>query len=82
MNEWLTQKVRPMFDGRVLQVNEDIMLKRRPLVEEGRKAGHTFSQPDLMIAATAIHQGLMVVTRDRSEFDTARVPVANPWDGK
>src|SRR6202041_2981147 len=48
LNEWLTQKVRPMFDGRVLQVNEDIMLKRRPLVEEGRKAGHTFSQPDLM----------------------------------
>jgi toxin FitB len=82
LNEWLTQKVRPMFDGRVLQVSEDIMLKRRPLVEEGRKAGHTFSQPDLMIAATAIHQGLMVVTRDRSEFDKARVPVVNPWDGK
>jgi predicted nucleic acid-binding protein len=82
LNEWLTQKVRPMFDGRVLQVNEDIMLKWRLLVEEGRKAGHTFSQPDLMIAATAIHQGLTVVTRDRSEFDKARLPVVNPWDGK
>ena len=50
------------------------------LVEEGRKTGHTFSQPDLMIAATAIHHGLTVVTRDRSEFDQARVPVVNPWD--
>src|SRR5690348_8141778 len=29
------------------------MFKRRLLVEEGRKAGHTFSQPDLIIAATA-----------------------------
>jgi len=29
LNEWLTHKVRPMFDGRVLQVTEDIMLKRR-----------------------------------------------------
>jgi len=69
-----------MFDGRVLQVTEDIMLKWRLLVEEGRKAGHTFSQPDLIIAATAIHHSLTVVTRDRSDYDKARVPVMNPWD--
>jgi len=80
LNEWLTHKVRPMFDGRVLQVTEDIMLKWRLLVEEGRKAGHTFSQPDLIIAATAIHHSLTVVTRDRSDYDKARVPVMNPWD--
>jgi predicted nucleic acid-binding protein len=80
LNEWLTHKVRPMFDGRVLQITEDIMLKWRLLVEEGRKTGHTFSQPDLMIAATAIHHGLTVVTRDRSEFDKAQAPVVNPWD--
>jgi predicted nucleic acid-binding protein len=80
LNEWLTHKVRPMFDGRVLPITEDIMLKWRLLVEEGRKTGHTFSQPDLMIAATAIHHGLTVVTRDRSDYDKARVPVVNPWD--
>jgi predicted nucleic acid-binding protein len=80
LNEWLTRKVRPMFDGRVLQITEDIMLKWRLLVEDGRKAGHTFSQPDLIIAATAIHYGLTVVTRDRSDYERARVPVVNPWD--
>jgi toxin FitB len=67
-NDWLTHKVRPMFDHRVLQITEDIMLKWRLLVEEGRKTGHTFSQPDLIIAATAIHHGLTVVTRDRSDL--------------
>jgi predicted nucleic acid-binding protein len=80
LNDWLTHKVRPMFDGRVLQITEDIMLKWRLLVEEGRKTGHTFSQPDLIIAATAIHHGLTVVTRDRSDYDKARVPVVNPWE--
>lgn len=55
LNEWLTHKVRPMFHQRVLQITEDIMLKWRLLVEEARKAGHTFSQPDLIIAATALH---------------------------
>ena len=80
LNDWLTHKVLPMFDHRVLQVTEDIMLKWRLLVEEGRKAGHTFSQPDLIIAATAIHHGLTVVTRDRSDYDMAHVPVVNPWN--
>lgn len=80
LNRWLTREVRPMFQGRVLQVSEDIMLEWRLLIEEGRKTGHTFSQPDLIIAATAIHHGLTVVTRDRSQFDKAGVPVVNPWD--
>ena len=80
LKDWLTHKVRPMFDHRVLQVTEDIMLKWRLLVEEGRKTGHTFSQPDLIIAATAIHHGLTVVTRDRSDYEKAHVPVVNPWD--
>jgi predicted nucleic acid-binding protein len=77
--DWLEDSVRPMFDRRVLQITEDIMLKWRFLVEEGRKTGHTFSQPDLIIAATAIHHGLTVVTRDRSDYDKARVPVIDPW---
>jgi len=68
-----------MFDQRILPITEDIMLQWRLLVEDGRKTGHTFSQPDLIIAATAIHHGLTVVTRDRSEYDQARVPVVNPW---
>jgi hypothetical protein len=33
-----------MFDERVLPIT-DIMLKWRLLIEEGRKTGHTFSQP-------------------------------------
>ena len=82
LNDWLTHKVRPMFDGRVFEITEEILLKWRLLVEEGRKTGHTFSQPELMIAATAIHHGLTVVTRDRSEFDKAGAAVVNPWDGQ
>jgi predicted nucleic acid-binding protein len=49
------------------------------LVEEGRKAGHTYAQPDLFIAATALHHGLTVVTRDTANFAKARVPLFNPW---
>jgi toxin FitB len=68
LNDWLAHKVRPMFDERVLPITEDIMLKWRLLVEDGRRAGHTFSQPDLIIAATALHHGLTFVSRDTGDF--------------
>jgi predicted nucleic acid-binding protein len=80
LNDWLANVIRPTFDQRVLAVTEDVLLKWRLLVEEGRKTGHTFSQPDLMIAAIAAHHGMTIVTRDRRQYDKAGVPVMNPWE--
>lgn len=79
LNEWLAHKVRPMFEQRILAITEDIMFRWRLLVEEGRKVGHTFSQPDLIIAATAHHHGLTIVSRDTGDYVNARVAVFNPW---
>jgi predicted nucleic acid-binding protein len=79
LSDWLAHKVRPMFEERVLPVSQDVMFRWRLLVEEGRKTGHTFSQPDLIIAATALHHGLTVVSRDGTDYAKARVPLFNPW---
>jgi predicted nucleic acid-binding protein len=80
LTAWLTNKVRPLFAQRVLEVSEDVVFKWRLLVEQGRKAGHTYSQPDLFIAATALHHGITVVSRDTSEYERAGAPVFNPWE--
>jgi predicted nucleic acid-binding protein len=80
LERWLAYRVRPMFDGRVLSITEDVMLQWRLLVEAGRKAGHTFSQPDLIVAATAWQHNLTVVTRNLRDFDRAGVTVVNPWE--
>jgi toxin FitB len=79
LNDWLAHKVRPMFQQRVLAITEDIMFKWRLMVEEGRKAGHTFSQPDVIIAATGQHHGLTIVSRDTADYAKAQVTVFNPW---
>jgi toxin FitB len=79
LTDWMVNQARPMFEGRVLEITEDILLKWRLLVEMGRKTGHTFSQADLMIAATAAQHGLTVVSRDTTEYEYANVPVLNPW---
>jgi toxin FitB len=79
LNDWLTHTVGPMFDQRILPVTAEIMLKWRILLEDGRKAGHTYSQPTLIIASTALEHGLTVVSRDRGDYDKAGVPVIDPW---
>jgi toxin FitB len=80
LHNWLTLTLRPTFAGRILPVTEDILFKWRLLLENGRKTGHTYSHPDLLLAATAQHHGFTVVTRDRTDFDNAQVPVFNPWE--
>jgi predicted nucleic acid-binding protein len=79
LNEWLALRLRPMFEHRVLQVTEDVMLRWRLLVEDGRQQGHTFSQPDLIIAATALQHGLSLVSRDTGGYARTGVLLLNPW---
>ena len=79
LHDWLTHQLRPQFEGRVLAVSEDVMVKWRLLVEQGRKVGRTFSQPDLIIAATALHHGLAIVTRNVPDYDGTGARVLNPW---
>ncbi len=79
LDDWLTRSLRPTFERRTLPLTEAILLKWRLLMVEGRKSGHTYSHPDLLLAATALHHGLTVVTRDRRDFDRAGVPVFDPW---
>ncbi len=79
---WLDNKLRPMFDDRILELTEDVLLKWRLLIAAGRQRGHTFSHPDVLIAATAAHHDVTVVTRNVDEFEAAGVAVFNPWTGK
>jgi len=76
---WLERELRVSFTGRLLPVTEDIMLRWCLLLEEGRKANHTFSQPDLIIAATALERELTLVTRNVADFVRTPVQTINPW---
>ena len=81
LTRWLDQQQRPWFAGRILPVDEEVILEWRRMVARGRARAMTFSQPDLFIAATASVQGLTVCTRNTSDFHGAAVPIFNPWVG-
>ncbi|KJC44616.1 type II toxin-antitoxin system VapC family toxin [Bradyrhizobium sp. LTSP857] len=82
LQSWLDNMLRPLFAGRALAITEDVIVRWKTMIVEGRKRRHTFGQPDLFIAAIAALQDLVVVTRDIDEFVEARVPVFDPWTHK
>jgi predicted nucleic acid-binding protein len=79
LEAWLSNELRPWFADRLLDVDEDVLLIWRRLVEKGKARLHTFAQPDLFIAATALLHDLCVVTRNLSDFIPAEVAALNPW---
>ena len=60
------------MDGRVL-------LAWRRLIYDGQKSNYTYSQPDALIAGTAVVHDLAVVTRNVDDFVRAGIAVVNPW---
>lgn len=76
---WLDRTLRPWFGSRILDVDEEVLVEWRRPVARGRAVNHTFSQPDLFIAASAAVHGLTVVTRNVVDFRVAGVPVLDPW---
>lgn len=79
LDAWLRDGVRVWFGGRILAVDEGVLLMWRRLVFEGQKAGYTYSQPDALIAATAIAHDLGVAIRNTADFERAGVALINPW---
>ena len=82
LETWLEEELRPWFGERILEVDEEVILEWRRMVQRGKAVGHTFPQPDLFIAATAAVGELSVVTRNVADFALAGVPVLNPWTGE
>ena len=80
LTAWLDGTLRPWFSGRILEVDEDVILEWRRAIARGRDLGIIFSQPDLFIAAIARLHDLTVVTRNITDFARAEVEVLNPWE--
>jgi predicted nucleic acid-binding protein len=79
LDTWLDHELRPWFQGRVLPVDEDVILEWRRLVARGRERNITFSQPDLFVAATARVHALTLCTRNEHDFRDTDVRLFNPW---
>lgn len=65
---------------RVLPVTADIARVWAEITSSGRSRGFNIEVADGLIAATAMHHGLRVVTRNVKDFEPTGVRIINPWD--
>lgn len=79
LEAWMRDGLLPWFGDRILEVDERTLLRWRRLVWEGQKVNYTFSQPDALLAASALEHGLGVVTRNVADFERAGLRILNPW---
>jgi len=79
LEAWLQDGVRAWFGERILEVDESVLTVWRRMIWEGQKAHYTYSQPDALIAATALVHNLGVVTRNGDDFVRAELLVMDPW---
>ena len=75
----LEQRILPLFAGRILPFDEATTEAYARLRALARGQGKAIATADGYIAATAIHHGLMVATRDTGPFEAAGLQVINPW---
>ena len=70
----------PSFQDRIYPVNRPIADRWAVLSAQMQRKGKRIAAIDGLIAATALENGLTVVTRDLGDFDGACAPILNPWD--
>lgn len=74
LRDWMDHNVLPAFKGRILPLDTDVALRCAALHVPDRMSDH-----DAIVAATALHYGMIVVTRNTADFVRSGVQLVNPW---
>jgi predicted nucleic acid-binding protein len=80
LSEWLEDELLVRFRDKILPIDTSVMLVWGKLVAELEKQGKPMPAIDSLLAATALHGGLALVTRNEDDFAHSGVAVINPWE--
>lgn len=79
LESWLTG-LEDHYSGRILPVSSDVARIWGELLAKAKRQGIGLPAIDGLIAATAIHHGLHLVTRNVSDFKATGALLINPWE--
>jgi len=79
LEAWLEGELSDRFRGRLVPIDVGVMLVWGALTARLERAGKTMPAIDAIIAATAIHHALQLVTRNTKDFEKAGIEIINPW---
>ncbi len=79
LETWLSDGLLVRFAGRIAPVDTETMLTWGRLTGALEAAGKPMPAIDSLIAATVLHSGFTLVTRNVDDFRHAGVSLINPW---
>jgi len=79
LETWLEIELQARFAGRILPIDAATADRWGLLAAEAKRMGKPLSIVDGLLAATALHHNLTMVTRNVSDFKGFSIPVLNPW---
>jgi toxin FitB len=79
LDDWLKHDLIQRFDGRILDVDQEVASAWGRIIAQAERRGKTPGVMDVWIAATAEVQSLTVVTRNVADFATLVGRIFNPW---
>jgi predicted nucleic acid-binding protein len=80
LETWLELELQARFSGRILPIDAAVADRWGLLAARAKRSGKALSSIDGLLAATAIHHNLTIVSRNVSDFANTYVPVVNPWE--
>ena len=80
LETWLELELQARFAGRILPVDASIADRWGLLAAEAKSKGRSLSAIDGLLAATAVHHNLTIVSRNVGDFANTQVPIMNPWE--
>ena len=79
LETWLDVELQARFAGRILLIDAGVADRWGMLAAAVKVKGATISTIDGLLAATALHHNLTIVSRNVGDFAHTQVPVFNPW---
>lgn len=79
LEAWLRKDLSSRFEGRILSVDVEAADACGRLVARSESIGHPIEPRDAFIAATAEVHGLILVTRNVSDFQPTVKSILTPW---
>ena len=79
LETWLEVELQARFSGRILAIDAPVADRWGLLASQAKSKGTPLPIIDGLLAATARHYNLTVVTRNATDFANAQVQVLNPW---
>jgi len=80
LETWLELDLQARFSGRILAIDAPIADRWGLLAAEAKRKGRALSAIDGLLAATALHYNLTIVSRNVSDFMHTPAAVLNPWE--